>query len=85
MSLPPAAHRGFPKQSLKPNTWYYGVRCDCGQPIVLHQDTSNGYGNEFLDLTKPIPVQCECGAVSNAQRFQKFKTPPGFGPALEPA
>jgi len=81
MVLPSAAQRGIPKQSLKPGTWYYGVRCNCGALIAVHPDTSNGYGNEFLDLSKPIAVECACGAVSTAQRFQKFKTPPGLEPA----
>jgi len=70
-----APYRAMPEQNLKRNTWYYGARCGCGLQIVVHEDFSQGYGDDFLELPKPIPVECHCGTVSHAQRFQKFRTP----------
>ena len=65
--------RGMPIAELKPGTWYYDVRCACGQQIVVTDDTANDCGDEFVELTAPIDVKCECGTVTNAKRFQKFK------------
>jgi hypothetical protein len=69
------SYQALAKEYIKSGAWYYGVRCDCGLQIIVHEDSSQGFGDEFLELSRPIAVECTCGAVSRAQRFQKFKTP----------
>ena len=62
--------------TLKANTWYYGVRCACSRLHALCEDLFHGKGDEqHLNCSDPIEVACECGAVTRADRLHKFRTP----------
>ena len=60
--------RGISILELKRNAWYYGARCACGKQIVVAEDCANGYGNDLLQLTEPLDVECECGIVGQGVR-----------------
>ncbi len=67
------AIRGIPHAELRSGAWYYGVRCPCGQQIVIAEDSPRRDGDESLELSAPLSIECACGVVIPAQRFQKFK------------
>jgi len=65
----------IPERELKPNTWYYGVRCACERLLALVEDCFAGRGDDHHVPAVPLAVHCECGAVTCAKLLQKFKTP----------
>ena len=66
----------IPPHELKANTWYYGVRCVCDRLHALCEDLFAGKTDEkHLDCADPLEVTCECGAVMQAERLHRFKTP----------
>jgi hypothetical protein len=65
----------IPPAELKPNIWYYGVRCVCARLPALVEDCFAGNGQAHHLSTVPVKIQCECGAVTHAQLLHKFKTP----------
>ena len=66
----------IPPHELKSSTWYYGVRCVCTRMHALCEDLFPGKGDEQdLQCAVPVEVPCECGAVTHADRLDKFKTP----------
>lgn len=66
----------IPPHKLKNDAWYYGIRCACARMHALCEDLFNGKTEEqYLYCHVAIAVACECGAVTHADRMQKFKTP----------
>ena len=65
----------IPAHELKSKTWYYGVRCACARLLAVAEDTFAGKGDDPLSVAVPLEVQCDCGAITRTQLFQKFKTP----------
>jgi len=66
----------IPAHEIKRNTWYYGVQCACERLLALCEDCFAGKGDErVLHVAEPFTITCECGAVTEAQVLQKFKTP----------
>ncbi|MBV8144008.1 MAG: hypothetical protein JO184_03290 [Gammaproteobacteria bacterium] len=65
----------IPSHELKPNTWYYGVRCACGRLVALGEDSFAGRGDDHHISAVTLAVQCECGTVTSTKVLQKFKTP----------
>lgn len=60
-------------QHLKHETWYYGLQCDCGRRLTLHEDVFAGNGDEFLHLPAQAIVDCACGTRLTTKRLLKFK------------
>jgi len=68
--------KAIPKQSLQPGSWYYGVSChNCGQQLIVLENSRREASSESWTLHRAIPVECECGAVNLVQRFERFRTP----------
>jgi hypothetical protein len=60
-------------QDLKHETWYYGLLCNCGRRLALHEDVFAGNGDEFLHFPAGVTVDCACGARLITKRLEKFK------------
>jgi len=66
----------IPAHEIKCSTWYYGVQCACQRLLAMCEDCFAGKGDEHdLHLSAPFTITCECGAVTETNVFQKFKTP----------
>jgi hypothetical protein len=65
----------IPSHELKPNTWYYGIRCGCARLLALAEDAFAGRGDDHHPSDVALLVQCECGAVTSTKVLSKFKTP----------
>jgi len=66
----------IPAHELKSDTWYFGVRCACARLHALCEDLFKGKTDEqYLSYSDPVEVACPCGAVTRADRLQKFKLP----------
>jgi hypothetical protein len=65
----------IPSDELRPNTWYYGIRCRCARLLALAEDAFAGSGDDHHASVVPLVVQCECGAVTSSKLLSKFKTP----------
>lgn len=64
-----------PVRDPKPDTWYYGAPCACSRLLAVCEDLFAGRGEDILQMPGTVAVECDCGAVCEVQRFQKFKTP----------
>jgi len=60
-------------EDLKHDTWYYGLQCDCGRRVALHEDVFAGSGDEFLYLPAGATVDCACGTRLTTKRLERFK------------
>ena len=70
----PAVIHGLAVAELRSKVWYWSVRCACGREVLVNEDPTSGVGGDCVDLDKPVPVACECGALTLVWRFKKLKT-----------
>ena len=60
-------------EDLKEDSWYYGVQCDCGRRVTVHEDLFRGRGADFLELPEEAAVACECGTRLTTKQLEKYK------------
>ena len=60
-------------QDLKQDTWYYGLACNGGRRVAVHEDLFAGDGDEFLHLPAGVNVDCACGTRLTTKRLEMFK------------
>jgi hypothetical protein len=70
----PAVIRGLSAAELRSKAWYWSVHCACGREVFVNEDPTSGVGGDCVDLNEPVPVACECGALTLVWRFNKLKT-----------
>ena len=70
----PVVIRGLAAAEVRARAWYWSMHCACGREVFVNEDPTCGVGGNCVDLDKPVPVACDCGALTLVWQFKKVKT-----------